>query len=135
PYSNGEWVSEPYYGWTWVDYSPWGWAPFHYGSWFWNGGVSRWCWFPGGIGGGLFWRPALVGFFGLGGGGFGIGFGLGPFNALGWVALAPFEHFHPWFGHRGGYYNVERNFNVFHNFRNAGIRGAVRTGPMNGFGG
>ncbi|MGC2658576.1 MAG: FecR family protein, partial [Bryobacteraceae bacterium] len=135
PYSDGEWVSEPYYGWTWVDDAPWGWAPFHYGSWFWNGGVSRWCWFPGGIAGGLFWRPAVVGFFGLGGGGFGLGFGLGGFNALGWVALAPFEAFHAWFGHGGGYYNIDRNFNVLHGFRNASFRGAVRTGPMNSFGG
>lgn len=137
PYSYGEWVSEPYYGWTWVDYAPWGWAPFHYGSWFWNVGVSRWCWFPGGIAGGLFWHPALVGFFGLGGGGFGFGVGFGGFGHLGWVALAPFEHFHPWYG-RGGFYNnagIERNINVYNNFRNAGIRGAVRTASLNGFGG
>jgi hypothetical protein len=142
PYSDGQWVWEGYYGWTWVDNAPWGWAPFHYGSWFWNVGVSRWCWFPGGIAGGLFWRPALVGFFGLGGRGFGIGFG--GFGGLGWVALAPFEHFHPWYGRgffgggsfgRPGFANVERNVNIFNNYRNAGIQGAVRTSSLNGFGG
>ena len=43
-----------------------------------------------------YWSPALVGFFGFGGGvGVGVGFG---FGGIGWVPLAPFEVFHPWWG-------------------------------------
>jgi hypothetical protein len=44
PYSNGQWVWEPYYGWTWVDNSSWGWAPYHYGTWLY--GNSAWTWYP-----------------------------------------------------------------------------------------
>ncbi|MBV9503142.1 MAG: FecR domain-containing protein, partial [Acidobacteriaceae bacterium] len=85
PYSDGQWGFEPYYGWTWVDAAPWGWAPYHYGRWFLNGGFG-WCWWPGAVRASYWWNPALVGFFGWGGG-------------LGWVALAPYEIFHPWWGH------------------------------------
>ena len=86
PYSNGQWTYADYYGWTWIGYEPWGWAPYHYGRWFWNTGVG-WCWWPGvRLGFGFRWSPALVSFFGFGGG-------------LGWVSLAPYEVFHPWWGH------------------------------------
>jgi hypothetical protein len=99
PYQNGQWVWEDYYGWTWVDYAPWGWAPFHYGSWYMRPGLG-WAWFPGPRVGRVWWRPAMVGFFGWGGGiGIGVGFG---FGNIGWVPLAPFEVFHPWYG-RGGF--------------------------------
>ena len=47
-------------------------APYHYGRWFYDGGFG-WCWWPGGAGR-HYWRPALVGFFGWGGGGVGFGF-------------------------------------------------------------
>ncbi len=140
PYSNGQWVWEPYYGWTWVDSAPWGWAPYHYGRWFMNPGYG-WCWWPGSVFSSYLWNPALVGFFGWGGG-FGIGFG-----GLGWVALAPFEFFHPWWGHgwghgwdhgfygrgygRGGYGNYA---NIRNAYRNASIRGAAITAPGNAFG-
>ncbi len=89
PYQSGRWVWEDYYGWTWVSYDPWGWAPYHYGRWFW--GAGGWCWYPGPVFGHYFWSPAYVGFFGWGGH---VGFGFG-FGGLGWVALAPFEHYHP----------------------------------------
>ncbi len=105
PYQNGRWVWEDYYGWTWVSADPWGWAPYHYGRWFW--GTGGWAWYPGPIVANPFWAPAYVGFFGFGGGlGVGVGFG---FGGVGWVALAPFEVFHPWWGHglyggfRGGF--------------------------------
>jgi hypothetical protein len=66
PYRNGRWVWEDYYGWTWVSYDPWGWAPYHYGRWF--RASYGWGWVPGPIYGRYGYRPALVGFFGYGGG-------------------------------------------------------------------
>ncbi len=133
PYSDGQWSWQPYYGWTWVDAAPWGWAPYHYGRWFWNGG-HRWCWWPGSIGPRYLWSPALVGFFGAG-------------AALGWVALAPFELFHPWWGSgfgRGGYgfggygrgnFGMVRGANIAGMYRNAAIRGGAMTASYNTFGG
>jgi hypothetical protein len=121
PYQNGQWVWEDYYGWTWVDYDPWGWAPFHYGSWYQRAGFG-WTWFPGVRTGRYFYHPALVGFFGFGGG-FGVGFG---FGNVGWVALAPFEVFHPWYGpgwFAGGRFGMPNrviaNANIMTAFRNA----------------
>ncbi len=123
PYSDGHWVWEPYYGWSWVDYAPWGWAPYHYGRWFWNGGHG-WCWWAGPVYGRHLWSPALVGFFGIGGVRVGIGFG-----GLGWVALAPFEVFHPWWGHGfyggRGYYGGYRNVTVINVYRNARVHGGA----------
>lgn len=118
PYQAGRWVWLDWYGWTWVSYDPWGWAPYHYGRWFWDAG---WCWYPGAFGVRHFWSPALVGFFGFG---HGVGFGFG-FGRVGWVPLAPFEVFHPWWGR--GFYggrSFERNVNITNvnitnNFRNA----------------
>ncbi len=143
PYSSGEWAWQDYYGWSWVDSSPWGWAPYHYGRWFRNGGYG-WCWWPGAIGGSYFWNPALVGFFGWGGLGFGGG--------LGWVALAPFESFHRWwgpgwyghgwygrgYGGQGGfrpYSSYTRNVDIARAYRNARYTGAVRTASYNSFSG
>jgi hypothetical protein len=118
PYRNGQWVWEDYYGWTWVDYDPWGWAPFHYGSWYFRTGYG-WSWFPGQRYGHYWWRPAMVGFFGFGGGfGGGVGFG-----NVGWIPLAPYEVFHPWYG-RGGWgagrrFGVVNNVNIVNVYRNA----------------
>jgi hypothetical protein len=110
PYGCGQWVWEDWYGWTWVGCEPWGWAPYHYGRWFWGANYG-WLWYPGVLGVRHYWSPALVGFFGFGGGiGFGAGFG---FGHVGWVALAPFEVFHPWWGR--GYYGAggfNRGFNI-----------------------
>ncbi|HEX3684735.1 MAG TPA: DUF6600 domain-containing protein [Bryobacteraceae bacterium] len=135
PYSYGQWsYVDDYYGWSWVDYAPWGWAPYHYGRWFYNGGYG-WCWWPGARFGVSLWSPALVGFFGWGAG-------------LGWVALAPFELFHAWWGHglfgRGGFgfregfgrgYGFERNVNLASMYRNAAIRGGAMTAAYGRFGG
>jgi hypothetical protein len=136
PYSDGQWTWEGYYGWTWVDADPWGWAPYHYGRWFWNGGYG-WCWWPGMRGARAYWSPALVGFFGWGG--FGVGFGGG----IGWVALAPFEALHPWWGlgfNHGFYgrgwndYGMWRNVDVARMYRNAAIRGGAMTVGYDRFG-
>ncbi len=129
PYREGRWVWEDYYGWTWVDASPWGWAPFHYGSWYYRTGFG-WSWFPGHRGDRFWYRPALVGFFGFGGGGFGVGFG---FGNVGWVPLAPYERFHPWYGRGwgGGRNVVVNNINIVHNtnitnvYRNARVANGV----------
>ncbi len=102
PYRNGRWVWEDFYGWTWVSYDSWGWAPYHYGRWF-NEPRYGWCWYPGARTAHHFWRPALVAFFGF-----------GSFGHVGWVPLAPYETFHPWYGSRyyGGYRNGGINVNI-----------------------
>jgi FecR protein len=131
PYQNGRWVWEDYYGWTWVSADPWGWAPYHYGRWFW--GAGGWAWYPGPIFAQPYWAPAYVGFFGFGGG-FGIGVGFG-FGGVGWVALAPFEVFHPWWGRGfyggfgggflGNHTAIVNNANIANSFRNARITGGA----------
>jgi hypothetical protein len=127
PYQNGQWVWEDYYGWTWIPYDPWGWAPFHYGSWYFRTGFG-WSWFPGPRFGHYFYRPALVGFVGFGGG-FGVGFG---FGNIGWIPLAPFEIFRPWYGPGwfGGRGLIGANINIASGvgvgaFRNARFAGGV----------
>ena len=109
PYRYGRWAWLDWYGWTWVPEDPWGWAPYHYGRWFYQANFG-WMWYPGLRGARHYWSPALVGFFGFGGGGFGVGLGFG-FGHLGWVPLAPYEVFHPWWG-RGYYGGFNRNINV-----------------------
>ena len=132
PYSSGRWAWEDWYGWTWVSYDPWGWAPYHYGRWF-HREHYGWYWYPGVRGVRHYWSPALVAFFGWGGGGVGFGFG-----NIGWVPLAPYEVFHPWWGRsyygRPGYINRSiniTNVNITNIYRNArvtngitGLRGA-----------
>jgi hypothetical protein len=128
PYQSGRWVWEDWYGWTWVSYDPWGWAPYHYGRWFFSNRIG-WCWYPGLIGARHYWSPALVGFFGFGGGG-GIGVGFG-FGNIGWVPLAPFEVFHPWWGR--GFYGAAgfnrsiniTNVNITNVYRNAQFRNGI----------
>jgi len=136
PYQVGRWVWVDYYGWTWVSGDPWGWAPYHYGRWY--NGAYGWAWWPGALYGPYYWRPALVGFFGWGGPGFGVGFGFG-FGNVGWVALAPFERFSPWYGPgiygRGfGAVNIARNVNVTNVYRNARAANGVTSMASNQFG-
>jgi hypothetical protein len=133
----GRWVDEPYYGWTWVSGDPWGWAPYHYGNWYMSS--FGWAWYPGPIYGRCYWRPALVGFFGWGGG-VSVGFGFG-FGNVGWVPLAPFERFHPWYGRgfNGGFNNttIVNNVRVENSFRNARFvngRNGVTSVNTNDFG-
>jgi hypothetical protein len=123
PYQSGRWVWEDWYGWTWVSYDPWGWAPYHYGRWFHHDRLG-WCWYPGVFGARHFWSPALVGFFGFGHG-IGVGFG---FGNIGWVPLAPFEVFHPWWG-RG--FNGREGFNRSINITNVNITNSFRNARFN----
>jgi hypothetical protein len=127
PYSAGQWVWSDFYGWTWVDAAPWGWAPFHYGSWYLRAGFG-WSWYPGlRYGPRAFYRPALVSFVGFGGVGVGVGFG-----RIGWVPLAPFERFQPWYGRgfAGGArlvpgVNVVATANIGALYRNARVANGV----------
>jgi hypothetical protein len=133
PYSYGQWSWMDYYGWSWVSYDPWGWAPFHYGRWFYNG-PTGWCWFPGAVHTRQYWRPGLVAFFGFGNwSGWNVGAG---FGHVGWVPLAPYETYRPWYG-RGmysGYRNTTiidnsvhmvNNTNIVNVYKNARIANAV----------
>jgi hypothetical protein len=120
PYSDGQWSYVDYYGWSWIDYSPWGWAPYHYGRWFWNTGYG-WCWWPGARLHAAYWSPALVGFFGYGA------------RGLGWVALAPFEMFHPWWGRFG--FGFGHGGYGLAGYRNAAFRGGALIASYNTFAG
>jgi hypothetical protein len=135
PYQCGRWAWVDYYGWTWVGCESWGWAPYHYGRWY-NGGFG-WAWYPGPIYGNYFWRPALVGFFGWGAPGIGLGFGFG-FGHVGWVPLAPFEAFRPWYGR--GFNGAFRgnafvnNANIGSMYRNARVANGVSSMNAESFG-
>jgi FecR protein len=125
PYHYGRWSWVDWYGWTWISYDPWGWAPYHYGRWFHHDRFG-WCWYPGVISARHYWSPALVAFFGFGGGG-GIGFG---FGNVGWVPLAPYEVFHPWWGR--GFYRSGAYFNHQVNITNVNITNVYRNSRVNG---
>jgi hypothetical protein len=138
PYRHGRWAWIDWYGWSWVSYDPWGWAPYHYGRWFYNGPYG-WCWWPGAIRARHYWSPGFVAFFGFGGGGAGFGWG-----RVGWVPLAPWESFTPWWGRRWyggyrnpGYYNnrvtVVNNINIRNVYRNARVDHGVTVVDNDGF--
>lgn len=136
PYRLGRWAWLDWYGWSWVSYDPWGWAPYHYGRWFYNAPFG-WCWWPGAMRSRHYWRPALVGFFGWGGGGFGVSVGFGGgFGRIGWCPLAPYERYRPWYGSRyyGGFrnrgyvdnsVNIVNNVNITNVYRNARVRDSM----------
>ncbi len=142
PYRHGRWSWVDYYGWNWISYDPWGWAPYHYGRWFHRAGLG-WCWWPGRISARHYWSPALVGFFGWGGrGGFSVGIGVG-FGNWGWVPLAPFETFYPWYGrgYYGGFRNrtvnnvtIINNTNITNIYRNARIDNSITAVNAGSFG-
>ncbi len=140
PYRHGRWVWVDWYGWTWVSYDPWGWAPYHYGRWF-HSAPYGWCWFPGPVHQRHYWRPALVAFFGFHAGPVHVGFG---FGRIGWVPLAPYEPFHPWYGRGiyGGFRNrtyvdnsvrIVNNVNITNVYRNARVRNGVSGIDSDGF--
>jgi FecR protein len=104
PYRNGRWVWEEGFGWTWVGYEPWGWAPYHYGAWY-RSPAYGWCWYPPQYGAYTPWRPGLVAFFSFGGG------------SIGWVPLAPYEPWHPWWGrHWHGSPTIVNNTTIVNNY-------------------
>jgi hypothetical protein len=135
PYRDGSWAWEDRYGWTWVAHEPWGWAPYHYGRWYYSAGYHHWAWFPPAPG--RFapaWSPALVGFVGFNIGAVNVGIG---FGNIGWVPLAPYESFHPWWGGRGT--TIVNNTTIINNtnitYRNArynGMTSVTRENFQNG---
>jgi hypothetical protein len=136
PYREGRWSYIDYYGWSWVSYDPWGWAPYHYGRWY--RAPFGWAWYPGPIGPRYYWRPALVGFFGWGSSGFGVGYASFGFGNVGWVPLGPREPFRPWYGR--GFNGGARNFTVINNtnvvniYQNARFTNAVTSVRAGDFG-
>ncbi len=140
PYRHGRWTYLDYYGWSWVGYEPWGWAPYHYGRWYQHASYG-WGWYPGHRYRRHYWRPALVAFFGYNSySGFSAGLNFG-FGNIGWVPLAPYETYHPWYGGRGRYgrggrgygrgggnrttINVDNSTNIYTNYRNARAHNGV----------
>ena len=101
PYRHGQWVWLRPWGWTWVDDAPWGFAPFHYGRWVSWGG--RWCWSPGPRVARPVYAPALVAW--AGGPQFKVHMGSRQVPAVGWVPLAPREHYRPSYRASPGYLN------------------------------
>jgi hypothetical protein len=121
PYRNGNWVWEDGFGWTWVAAEPWGWAPYHYGRWYFSPAYQRWAWYPPGPGRlAPAWSPALVGFVGFNVGAVSIGAG---FGNIGWVPLAPYEAFHPWWGPHAT--AIVNSVAVNVSYRNFAVAGAM----------
>jgi hypothetical protein len=105
PYRYGHWAFIPPWGWTWVDDAPWGFAPFHYGRWVVI--EHRWAWWPGPGRHRPIYAPALVTFIGSPGwGSITVVRGARP---IGWVPLAPHEHYRPHYRASPAYV---RNINV-----------------------
>jgi hypothetical protein len=76
-----------------------------------------------------------VAFFGFGRGGVHMGVG---FGSIGWVPLAPYETYHPWYGRgyggRGGFdsrIGIVNNINITNTYRNARVMNGV-TGMESG---
>jgi len=140
PYRYGRWVWIDWYGWTWLSYDPWGWAPFHYGRWFWHAPYG-WCWYPGPRHYRHYWRPALVAFVGFHVGGVHVGIG---FGRIGWIPLAPYEPYYPWYGprfyhgFRGPTYidnsvRIVNNVQIVNIYRNARVVNAISGVDGEGF--
>ena len=131
PYRDGRWSWLDWYGWNWVSYDPWGWAPYHYGRWFYTANRG-WGWWPGARFGRHYWSPGLVAFVGWDSWG-GVRAGLG-FGGIGWIPLAPYERYYPWYGNRRGIGpGLVNNFDLNSGYRNARVRGAVTGVDGRGF--
>jgi hypothetical protein len=46
PFSTGQWIWDPGFGWTWISAHPWGWAPYHYGGWLFDSSCGGWFYSP-----------------------------------------------------------------------------------------
>ncbi len=46
PFSMGQWLWDPGFGWTFASNQPWGWAPYHYGGWLFDASCGGWFYSP-----------------------------------------------------------------------------------------
>jgi hypothetical protein len=46
PFTMGNWLWDPGFGWTFASYQPWGWAPYHYGGWLFDASCGGWFYSP-----------------------------------------------------------------------------------------
>src|SRR5271156_5454660 len=46
PFTQGNWLWDPGFGWTFASYQPWGWAPYHYGGWLFDASCGGWFYSP-----------------------------------------------------------------------------------------
>jgi hypothetical protein len=46
PFSMGQWLWDPGFGWTFASSQPWGWAPYHYGGWLFDASCGGWFYSP-----------------------------------------------------------------------------------------
>jgi hypothetical protein len=134
PYRMGRWVWMQPWGWTWVDSQPWGFAVSHYGRWASIDG--RWGWVPGEYVARPVWAPALVAW--AGGSRWSVSLNFG-YPSVGWVPLAPYEVFVPYYAAPRRYWHAVntpyvRNVTVVNyvqqnpgsqSYANASVAGAV----------
>lgn len=119
PYRYGRWAYVSPWGWSWIDDARWGFAPFHYGRW--AHVRDRWCWVPGPRHIRPIYAPALVGWVGGPSVGVSISFGSG----VGWYPLGPRDYYYPGYRHTpryGRYVNVSNTIIVNNNYFYGGRR-------------
>jgi hypothetical protein len=46
PFTTGQWIWDPGFGWTFASSQPWGWAPYHYGGWLFDASCGGWFYSP-----------------------------------------------------------------------------------------
>lgn len=111
PYRYGRWVYVSPWGWSWIDDARWGYAPFHYGRW--AHIRNRWCWVPGPRHIRPVYAPALVGWVGGPTVGVSVSFG-----NVGWYPLGPRDVFYPGYRHTPRYIryvNISNTVVINHN--------------------
>lgn len=96
PYRYGRWTYVSPWGWSWVDDYRWGFVTSHYGRW--ASIRDRWCWVPGPRHIRPVYAPALVGWVGGPRVGISVGFG-----NVGWYPLGPRDVYYPGYRHTPRY--------------------------------
>ncbi|HEY0686040.1 MAG TPA: DUF6600 domain-containing protein [Steroidobacter sp.] len=112
PYRYGRWVYVSPWGWSWIDDARWGYAPFHYGRWAYI--RSSWCWVPGPRHIRPVYAPALVGWVGGPSVGISVSFG-----NVGWYPLGPRDIYYPGYRHTPRYIryvNVSNTYIINNNY-------------------
>jgi hypothetical protein len=112
PYRYGRWVFVSPWGWSWIDDARWGYAPSHYGRW--ASIRDRWCWVPGPRHIRPVYAPALVGWVGGPSVGVSVSFG-----NVGWYPLGPRDMFYPGYRYTPRYIryvNVSNTYFINNNY-------------------